>query len=113
MPRAISLSVKGAAGVGDVFAGVKAGAVAVPPGVGVGLTPAFVEAGAREQLLRISSRQPKINIAVRVCVCWRMSYISSDLAFTPTHNYVLEYMRGRRNPPFCICDWKHILDIIA
>ncbi len=105
MPRAMSLSVKGAAGVGD--------ATGVPPGVGVGLAPVFVEAGKREQPLRISSRQDVMNIAVRVCVCWRMSCISSDLALTPTRNYVFGCLCRRRNPPSCICDWKHILDIIA
>jgi len=66
MPRAISLSVKGAAGVGDVIAGVKGDAIGVPPGVGVGLTPVFVEAGKGEQPLRINSRQHIINIQARL-----------------------------------------------
>jgi hypothetical protein len=64
MPRAISLSVKSAAGVGDVCAGVKVDTTGVPPGVGVGLAPVFVEAGAREHPLRISNVQHIMNIVI-------------------------------------------------
>jgi len=83
MPRAISLSVKGAAGVGEVFVGVKVDAVGVPPGVGVDLDPVFVEAGASEQLLRISSRQHMMNIQVRVS-CGRIRCLSKIFLLTPS-----------------------------
>src|SRR5713101_3556421 len=112
MPRAISLSVRGDFGVGDASAGINVDAADVPPGVGVGLDPVFVEAGAKEQPLRINSRQHMVNMTVCVCACWRMCCLSSRLLLTPTRNYVFECLR-RRNPPSCICDWKHILDIIA
>jgi hypothetical protein len=82
MPRAISLVVNGAAGVGDVFAGVKVDAADVPPGVGAGLDPVFVEAGAREQPLMISSRQHMVNMTVCVCACWRIPCPSKDLFLT-------------------------------
>jgi len=89
MPRTMSLSVKGAAGVGDVSVGINVDTADVPPGVGVGLDPVFVEAEKREQPLRISNVQHKMNIVICGRGRWRMCCLSSRLLCTPTCNYVL------------------------
>src|SRR5712692_2494955 len=80
MPRAISLVVRGNFGVGDVSVGINVDTASVPPGVGAGLAPVFVEAGKREQPLRISSRQYMMNMIICVRERWRIPCPSKNLS---------------------------------
>src|SRR5712692_1185392 len=80
MPRAISLVVRGNFGVGDVSVGINVDTASVPPGVGVGLDPVFVEAGKREHPLRISTRQYMMNMIIRVRGRWRIPCPSKNLS---------------------------------